>query len=566
MLLEDVSLVFNSTQATTIKIFTEKRCTKHKNEKLNFLCTNHFTICCSHCFLLGEHKGCQPKPINESRELCVAKFNNGKLHQIPCTLKKNIEIVTSSEKRVAVLQEAYERRIEEEFNKTVELLMAEKLKIKREIAQELQENLNALINYRKQQEKNAERIQECLSAFDSYSGSSAWDVAEAISTFFTTDFGLATQLKQITSFTMEAIKIPSMKITKVFTDIPVAPITIERAAATKKAIQENLFATPENSAPHFPVQPKEFYKLQIAGSRFEKENMRPLDRLLWNVRKAPHRNTDNGIYTLQDGAIVQVFSVHNNWLELKNGFTSLIDMDRGNVVMWSKINSWSSELSEMNSIIPGCHRRITSMFSLTDKSLMTFNSKTTFMVQIAATLINQFNCTIFGGFIRDYIFASADPCNLDVEIPGCSFESFFASFTSYLQRHGIQMETPSIDRNVATTILTKQPVGRVSRLSFEVIFVITDNIIGAPSVDFDVNNFQLTTFGANSQPILFQRANLLKSNKDILKNIKDKKCEIAKTPKLQQPSYKTHLIEHRIPKMKNKGWVITNQNVINLFP
>ena len=565
LLLEDVTHVFNSTQPKTINIFTQNTCTKHKNEELQFLCTNHFTICCAHCFLLGEHKGCQLKPINESRDLCEAKFKNAKLSQIPNTLEKNIKIVTASEERVALLQKEYERRIDDEFDKTMEMLKEKKSQMKMEIARELQENLNSLTNYRKEQENNKERIEKCVAVFSSYCNDiSDWDIVESVSTIFATDFRPGTQLKQFTSFSMEVIKIPDTKITKLFTDIPIEPIAIERAGDSKKAIQENLFIATKQNALFLPIyQPKQFYKLQIAGSRFEKEGMRSLDKLYWNVRKAPHRNTDNGIYLLMDGAIAQVLSVHNNWLELKNGFTSLVDMDRGNVAMWNQITSWTLQLAEMNAIIPGCHSRVTSMLAISDKYLgvSPCNSNASFMTQIAAILIKQFNCTIFGGFVRDYIFRNTEPSNLDVAIPGTSFDSFLASFASYLQGRQIQMETPSIENNVATTSLTMVGSFR-SKISFEVLFVITDNIIGAPSVDFDVNNFQLTTFGANSQPILFQRANILKSNSEIVRNIKAKKCEIAKSPKLELASYKTHLQEHRIPKMKNRGWTITNQNAI----
>ena len=549
LLLEDANLAFNATKPTKIRVFTSPTCQIH-NEKLSFLCSNHLVIGCSHCFVIGEHKGCQGVPIKESRDLCKEKFDTWKVCQIAETLKKNIENITTSERRVSLLQAAYERRIEEEYNKIIEILKQKKIETKKQVAKEIQDNLDCLSNYRSNQEKKMASVRNCISIL-ARDDSSEFEIANTISALSTMDFGPTTRIQQLTSFTMGGMTIPDMKITKLFNDVPVEPILIEKNYS-KKNIQKHLFTSNvELFAP--AVQHKQFYALKIAGSRFQKENPQyPLEKLQWRVRKAPHRNTDNQLYLLRDEAIVEVLSVNNNWLELKNGFTLLADIDRGSDVMWHKITSWTKQFSEMNSIIPGCYQRVTSTLALTAKSIC--NSRLIFMAQIAALLINQFNCTIFGGFIRDYIFRNEEPSNLDVAIPG-TFESFFTFFAFHLELHKIQMKNPPvIEGDVATVVLTN------GRFTSEVTFVVTDNVLGAPTVDFDVNNFQLTTFGATKQPILYQRATLFKSNQEILKNIRGKKCEIADNEKLQQESYKTHLIQQRIPNMQNKGWTIVNRN------
>ena len=304
---------------------------------------------------------------------------------------------------------------------------------------------------------------------------------------------------------------------------------------------------------------KQFYILNIADSSFRRENPDvSLHNLHWRVRSSPQRLPNNTEFSFIHGTIAEIVSVEGVWLELKNGWALYKDVAHNNEIMWQEITNWASEFQEFDRIIPGCYDRV--KFTLLQNEPFLCTERNDFVANIAGILINQFGCTIFGGFVRDFIFSNEEVIDLDVRIPGTSFHSFIDSFSSFCQAFGMSFSVTAAGNDLTKATLIRD------QFTLDIDFVITDGFSGGATVDFDVNNFQLTTFGRNNEPILFQRAAILKSNQEVVESIRNKVCAIIENDKFRtNRRYTTYFKEQRVPKMLSKGWKVSNQNMLTKF-
>ena len=294
---------------------------------------------------------------------------------------------------------------------------------------------------------------------------------------------------------------------------------------------------------------KQFYRLKIAGSDYHNSAI-PLTEVFWAVRTSPQITPNNLEYLLIDDAIVEVVANDDLWLELKNGWTLYRDPDHNHQIMWQQITDWTSEFEEFDEIIPGCVDRVKWTLARTENSIC--HSKDEFAATIAGIAISQFGCTAFGGFVRDFIFRNEEVVDLDLCMPKTTPATFLGYFSAHLLQFDIELRIGPVYHGVTKTTISNRA------FSIDVDFINSQGFSGIePTCDFDVNNFQLATFGRENKPILFQRAPILKSNREVVQNIKYKTCSII-TRFCADLKYSEYLRDIRVPKMQSKEWFVAN--------
>src|SRR3990167_8254336 len=298
-------------------------------------------------------------------------------------------------------------------------------------------------------------------------------------------------------------------------------------------------------------QHRTFYRLKIADSSYHKANPNSaIENFCWKVRSAPTFE-QNVTYCLRDGDVVEVISIKDNWLQLKTGWT-LYKSQNSEEIMFEEITEWANEWKEIDAIFPRSHERVQDVL----KTSHTANSKLDLMIKVASIALKEFNCSIFGGFVRDFVFKNEEPSDLDLRIPTSEFQPFLSDFSHFVRQYGMIMTCEK-----SSKCLTKAQITDYT-YEVEIDFVLADGFSGGETVDFDVNNFQVSVFGQDKKPIVFQRSSIGKSNIAVLSNISTKICFIQSQHNLIYKQYREFLHLHRVKKMKEKGWNVKNENLL----
>ena len=174
------------------------------------------------------------------------------------------------------------------------------------------------------------------------------------------------------------------------------------------------------------------------------------------------------------------------------------------------------------------------------------NCREDYMMLVTWVAINECHCSIFGGFVRDYIIRNERPNDIDIRLPHNDLQAFMENFERRLQSLGF-----------TTHFLPLQVKGHkvsIREHQFELDLVCKDDFGGGKLVDMDVNNLMISKAG------LSQRAGINRSIEQIVSNILRKRCCI----RVRRDIIRTQLAyyKQRIQKMINRGWNVINKDKV----
>ena len=144
--------------------------------------------------------------------------------------------------------------------------------------------------------------------------------------------------------------------------------------------------------------------------------------------------------------------------------------------------------------------------------------------------------TLFGGFIRDFLIRGETPTDLDFRADSANILNVANEFAMYA-KHAYEVDIQIQSKHKGVAIGTLVYEGKPCRIDF----IASNAFKSGTSVDFDVNNFQIT-----AEKKVHQRVDIGMSNKRILDSLQRKQCRAI----FYDPQ--------RAQKMAAKGWTILN--------
>eukprot|EP01084_Bolivina_argentea_P274122 467145_1 len=183
------------------------------------------------------------------------------------------------------------------------------------------------------------------------------------------------------------------------------------------------------------------------------------------------------------------------------------------------------------------------------------------MMKVVFLALHKYNCTIIGGFVRDYIVRGEIPNDIDIVLPaGMTINEFQSKMTKIMKDIGVKFEPGPCNTIDGHKF-------KVNGFSFEADLA-PHNLHVLKSCDVDVSNLQLKINQSQNGHIrLEQRVKKSKScnsnTDEIIKNIFSKKCNIIDDFWMDNLKHKRFLKKRLKNKYLKRGWRIMNEYEMN---